>query len=407
MALDVFKEAFDNSYQEFFQRTLVAKEIANTRFEPTLSYGESVERVAYDISSVKVRTVSRGSASTIDTISDTSELLTINYDKEAVFHISDGEVTQAGPLNPGETIGAEVARKVALDLDAMVFGEVTNALYDFDEGDLTTGASTGSGITLSNTTVPQMTTRMAAKLQRKNNQMVTSNMAFVVDAYAAADIEQYLLGKDIDIAGAVFKNGYAGVIRNATLYISENLTGECVLALATNPTDGDTITYNGVVITFVATLSGGAAEIHIASTVDITRANLVEWLNAGGASAEAEATDTGYSAASAADQALLTNITATNDNTANTATIVQKGSGRLTLSETLTDGTDTWTADKNVLHCYFGKKGAIDLVVQDMKQVEMRPTADRRGTNVFTSCLAGYKTFTDGTKKFLDVLIEA
>jgi hypothetical protein len=37
----------------------------------------------------------------------------------------------------------------------------------------------------------------------------------------------------------------------------------------------------------------------------------------------------------------------------------------------------------------------------------MRPTADRRGTNVFTSYLAGVKTFADGAKKFLDVLITA
>jgi hypothetical protein len=37
----------------------------------------------------------------------------------------------------------------------------------------------------------------------------------------------------------------------------------------------------------------------------------------------------------------------------------------------------------------------------------MRPTADRRGTNVFSSYLAGLKTFADGAKKFLDVKISA
>jgi hypothetical protein len=58
-----------------------------------------------------------------------------------------------------------------------------------------------------------------------------------------------------------------------------------------------------------------------------------------------------------------------------------------------------------MIHAYFGKKGAVDVVVQDMKEVDMRPTADRRGTNVFTSLLAGIKTFTDGGKKILDVKI--
>ena len=42
-----------------------------------------------------------------------------------------------------------------------------------------------------------------------------------------------------------------------------------------------------------------------------------------------------------------------------------------------------------------------------MKNVDMRPTADRRGTNVFSSYLAGLKTFADGAKKFLDVKISA
>lgn len=405
MSLAIYKEQFDNAYQEVFQKVTVATAIMNTRFEPVLKFGESVERVAYDISNVAVRTVTRGSASTIDTVTDSSELLTVNVERESAFHISDGEVTQAGPLNPGEVIGGQIARKVAIDLDARCFAEVTNALYNFDTGDLTTTASNGTPITLSSTTVPQMVTRMSAKLQNKNNQDTMLNMALVVDAYGAADIAQYLLGKNIDLAGAVFKNGYTDVVSNAQMYVSENLTGEAVLALATNPTDGDTITFAGVTVTFVATLSGGESEIHIASTVDITRANFVEWLNAGGADAEAEATDTGYSAATTADQVILAQASGTNDNSANTATVVVPGAGRLNVSETLTDGTDAWS--KSFIHAYFGKKGAIDLVIQDMKEVDMRPTADRRGTNVFSSYLAGIKTFADGAKKFLDVHILA
>ena len=78
MALTDYKAAFDNKYQEIFQKTLVAKDIMNMRLEPTLTYGGSVTRVAIDISGVQVRTVTRGSASTIDSITDTAEALTIN-----------------------------------------------------------------------------------------------------------------------------------------------------------------------------------------------------------------------------------------------------------------------------------------------------------------------------------------
>jgi len=402
MSLVTFKEQFDNAYQEIFQKVLVAKEVMNTRFEPVLKYGESVERVAVDISGVRVRTVSRGSASTIDTISDTSELITINLEKEAAFFVSDGEVTQAGPMNPGEWIGGEIAKKVAIDLDARCFAEVLNAAFDFDNGDLATLASDGAGITLSSTTVPQMVSRMPAKLRYKNNQMVNSNMVFVVDSYAAADIAQYLLGKNIDLAGYVFKNGYTGDVSTASMYVSENLTGEAVLSIATTPTDGDTVTIAGVVFTFKTTLGTTAGNVAIGGSADAARLNLSELINA------PSTTDAGQVALSAANQLVITDtlkLVATDDAAANTMTIVGTGSGRLIVSETLTDGTDAWT--KNFIHAYFGKRGAIDLVVQDMKPVDMRVTSDRRGTNVFSSYLAGLKTFTDGSKKFLDVLINA
>lgn len=386
-----------------FQKTLVAKEIANTRFEPVLKYGESIERVAFDISGVQVRDTVRGSASTIDSVTDSSELLEVNIEKEAVFHISDGEVKQAGPLNPGEKIGAEVGMKVAISLDARVFAEVRNALYNFDNGDLTTTSSTGVGITLNSTTVPQLVSRMGAKLKFRNNQLVTTNMCLVVDSYAASEVTQYLLGKNIDLAGYTFKNGYTGDVSNAQLYTSENLTGEALLSLATNVTANDTITVNGVVFTAKATPSV-AGEFDVAGSADATRAIIANAING---SATGQDSATGYFEVSAANRAILTNagIVATNDDTANTLTLIGTGSGRLTVSETLTDGTDAWTL--NIIHAYYGKKGAIDLVVQDMKEVDMRPTADRRGTNVFSSYLAGVKTFSDGAKKFLDVWINA
>lgn len=397
MALTDYKVAFDNSYQEIFQKTLVAKDIANMRLEPMLTYGGSVTRVALDLSGVLVRTVSRGSASTIDAITDSTETLTVNIEKEAVFHISDGEVTQTGPLNAMQTAGKEIARKVALDLDGRLFAEVPNALYAFDNGDLTTGASTGTPITLSSTTVPQMVSRMSAKLRNKNNQEIMTNMVLVVDSYAASDITQYLLGKNIDLAGSVFKNGYTGDVANAQMYISENLTSTSVLSIATQPTDGDTVTIAGVVFTFKTTLGSTAGNVAIAGSADAARLNLSELINAPGT------TDAGQVALSAADQLTMSKYVATDSASANTLTLVGTGTGRTLVSETLTDGTDAWT--HNYLNCYFGKKGAIDMVVQDMKEVDVIRTSDRRGHNVFSSYLAGIKTFADGAKKFLNVKI--
>lgn len=398
MSLVEYKEHFDNAYEEVFQKVLVAKEIANTRFEPVLRYGDSVRRVAFDISAVQVRDVTRGSASTIDSVTDTSETLTVNIEKEAAFHISDGEVTQAGPLNPGEVIGAQIARKVAIDLDGRVFAETLNADYNFDNGDLTTLSSTGVGITLSSTTVPQMTTRMAAKLASKNNQDTMTNMCLVVDPYAATDIAQYLLGKSIDLAGSVFKNGYTDVVNNAQMYVSNNLTGSFTLLVEEVATADEVLTINGVTFTAKAT-PANPGEFDVAGSVDAQGAILANMING---SSTGKDSATGYFEVSAANRLLLAGLSATYDTDTNTLTVIGTGTGRITVTSTLSSGITT-----NFLHAYYGKKGAIDLVVQDLKEVDMRPTADRRGTNIFSSYLAGLKTFADGSKKFLNVLINA
>jgi hypothetical protein len=382
-------------YEEVFQKTLVAKDIMNTRFEAVLTYGASVQRVQFDISGVQVRSVTRGAASTIDSVTDSTELLTVNLEKEAVFHVSDGEVTQAGPLNPGQEIGKQIGRKVALDLDGRCFAEVTNALYNFDNGDLTTGTSTGVAITLSSTTVPQMVSRMGAKLRNKNNQEIMTNMVLVVDSYAASDITQYLLGKNIDLAGNVFKNGYTGDVSNAQLYVSENLSGEATLLSAGTFSDADTVTINGVVFTMKTVLGATPGNVLIGANAAASITNLTALINA-----PTVTTAQGVALTSTSDLAIIAQIAAT-ATSATVMTIIGTGTGRLTVSETAAN----WSWSTNFLHCYFGKKGAIDLVIQAMKEVDMRPTVDRRGTNVFSSYLAGIKTFADGAKKFLDVLI--
>lgn len=400
MALTDFKTAFDEAYQEIFQKVLVAMEVANTRLEDMLFFGQAVERVKYDIDSVDVQDITLHSDMTVDSISDTKETLTVNNNKGTLFPLSAKEMVQAGPLNPAEVIGGKVAHKLATYVDADVLYETTNANLDFDTGDLTTLASTGVPITINSTTTPQMVSRMPAKLQ-KNNQTLM-DLALVIDSYGASDMFQYMLGKDADFTKALWENGNTGeTVASATIYISENLTGEAVLGLATQPTANDTVVIEGVTFTFVASPSS-AGDVDLGANVDATRANLAAAINAGSGAG------TDYIELSAADRRTITKvnrITATNDDTANTLTIVGKGSGRLTVSETLTDGTDAW--DKNFIHAYFGRKGGIDVVVQSKPETEMRPEPKQPTDNVLSTVLYGIKTFDDGKRKFLDVLISS
>lgn len=395
MSLIIYKKQFSNAYQEVFQKTTISPTLMNTRFEPMLKFGASVERSIIDISGVLVRTVTRGVASTIDPIADSSEFLTINLEKELVFYVSDGEITQTGPLNPGEEFGKQTARKLAIDLDGRCFAEVLNASFTFDTGDLTTTTSTGVPITLSSTTVPQMVARMGAKLRNRNNQDIMTNMNIVVDSYAASDLTQYLLGKNIDLAGGVFKNGYSGDVSNARLYVSENLTGSVVGTTVGVFADGETITINGVVFTARTVIGAVAGTFLIGASATASLVNLAALINA------PSVTNANQVALSAADQTTVTQtlkLAATSG--ASTITVNGTGSGRLTVAETGANYSQV-----SYINAYFGKTGAIDLVVQNLAEVDMRITPDRRGTNVFSSYLAGIKTFADGKKKFLNVLL--
>lgn len=395
MALTQFKTAYQNSYETTFFKRFVAKEVMNTRFEKDLKYGSSVVRFAYDITNVRVRSVTRGAASTIDSVTDSSGTLTVNLEKEAVFHVSDGEMTQAGPLNPANKIGSDVGKKVQQDLDARSFAEVRNALFAFDNGDLTTSTSSGTPITLSPTTVPQMVSRMRAKLRVKNN-VEGEDMVTVIDSYSGSDINQYLMGKNIDLAGSVFANGYSGEMDMAQVYISENLTSEVVGTAAANFANGEQVVLGGVTFTAVTTIGATPGNFLIGASANASLVNLAGLINNPGT------TSANQIALASGDQVTLTDtlkLVATVN--ASVITVVGIGAGRaLSYSETGAQfSLVAW------INGYFGNRGAIDLVVQDMKLVDMRETADRRGTNIFNSYLAGIKTFADGAKQFLDVKI--
>lgn len=395
MALTDFAVHFDNTYEEVVNKVLVGKAIANLRFEPVLAYGESIERVAYDISGIRVRTVSRGSASTVDTLTDSSSTLTIDTEKETCFYISDGEMKQAGPLNPGTVIGGKVGLKIATDLDGRILNETLNAYLTFDEGDLAGATVNGTPISLNSDTVPQLITRLPAKLLRNNQ--VLSNMAFVVDSYIASDISQYLLGKQFDIVNSVFKNGYVeGQVAGAELYISENLTGEATITLSSAVT-GDTIIINGVVFE-AAQCPSLPGEFFSSATDVLTNFGVLLMDPYNDAAATTVIALSDADAATITDLGLYCNTAA---GSAGSITIFGRGSGRLTISETMGLGRIV----QNLIHCYYGKKGGIDVVIQDFKPVDIRKTANMRGQNIFSSYLMGKKTFTDGSKKFLNVEI--
>lgn len=258
-------------------------------------------------------------------------------------------------MNMGKTI-SQVIDGYVLNLPVSTAGVTT-----LDDGDF--GGTDGNPKTSSNTVIDDIINTSIQEVDLANS---GSDRFMVVSAYEANDLRGYLQSTGNMVGDEVIRMGIPSQVRKVgttfsgvDVFQSNNVTQTVVLGLATNPTDGDTITIAGVTITFVATLSGGASEVHIGTAVDDTRATLVRWLNAYGADAEAEAATTGFSAASNADQSTLSRlqVVATNDNAADEATVTTKGVVKV--SETLTNGTDTWATPFRYL--VFGDYGSINL----------------------------------------------
>ena len=395
MALNDFKQDYILRYQDILSKVMVGMKIASTRFESNLKFGDTVNRTILNLSAVRVRSFSNLTDQTIDPLTDSEETMTINVQVGAVFPIARLEKIQAGPLNPAMVAGKEVAIKVANYLDSVILGEVVNAWAAFDTGNLTTSAASGTPITLSSTTVPQMVAQSYAKLYSNNVGM--TNLAWVLDPFSISQIAQFPIGKEMSTENTTFKNGFTGNLFGAEVYTSNNLTGEATLLSAGAFGDTQTIVIGGVTFTTMTTLGATAGNVLIGANAAATITNLAALINAPG-------TTTAQGVAlSAADQIIITDVlglTAT-ATSATVLTIVGRGSSRLTLSETQTNA--SWAT--NFVHAFYGMKGAIDVAVQDQPTVEMREESRQLTTNIFNNVVAAVKTFTDGKQKFLDVKI--
>lgn len=396
MALNDFKQDYILRYQDILSKVMVGLKIASTRFESNLKFGDTVNRTILDLSAVRVRSFTNLTDQTIDPLTDSEETMTINVQVGAVFPIARLEKIQAGPLNPAMTAGKEVAMKVANYLDSVILGEIVNAWAIFDTGNLTTAAASGTPITLSSTTVPQMVAQSYAKLYSNNVGM--TNLAWVLDPFSISQIAQFPIGKEMSTENTTFKNGFTGNLFGAEVYTSNNLTGEATLKFTGNAVNAETVTIGGVAFQGVTTI-GAVAGNYLVSAADSTTAvtNLAGLIN------NPSVTSATQVALSAANQIIVTDVLGLTAvaTSATVMTIKGRGSSRLTLAETQTNA--TW--DTNFVHAFYGMKGAIDVAVQDQPTVEMREESKQLTTNIFNNVVAAVKTFTDGKQKFLDVKI--
>ena len=389
-----FPEIWAKEQQIIFFKENVALQVADTSFKGEMSFGDTLNRPFR--SSNAVQSYTRGTAISIDDKTDTQESLTVNRQFATGFYMDDFDKVQSRYdliSKYAQDDGVYLSNQV----DADVLGEYANAASTVDDGSI--GGTEGNGIALSTSNVLK-TVSAAKKALRKLN-IPASDLFGVISPEFEDILIQYGAGRDTVMGDDANKKGSIMNFYDFKLFSSNQTTGSASLALATNPTADDTVVIAGVTFTFKASPSA-TWEVDLGGDVDTTRANLAALINTPGT------TTSGGIALTGNDLRNFENlVSATNDNSANTLTIVYKGAGTLVVSETLTAGGDLWTATKQKQHNLFGKKNAVTLVMQSDSRPQIKDVQDKLGKNILNGVLYGVKTFADGAKQLVNVELQS
>lgn len=402
------------SFKEFWSRTMqrkhfkndVFRAIASFREEEVLKKGDTVNRPYR--SKIVTQDYTRGTAFTVQDLTDTNEQLLVQTAKIAPFYVDDLDELQSD-----YGIAANYAEDAAVSLgnviDGDVLGEYDQTNLVVEDDDMNVGGTDGVGFTVNTGNIQKMFAVAKKKLKRKS----ANDQLFAV---ISPDVEQvlmeYLAGKESQLGDSTGMNGNIGKYYGFDLYVSNSLGWSAVLYMATLPTNTDTVTLKiadpetaetTITFTFVSSIGSTAGNVLIdgGSSVDTTRASLAALINAPGT------TNSTQVALSAAHQALLKGVTATNSNSADTLTLKGEGKSFIVVGETLTAAADIWTANTQIQHNLFGRKGCIDVVIQKKPNVEFKDVPDKLGKNVAPWTLYGLKTFNDGKDEFVDVKVRS
>jgi hypothetical protein len=384
--------------QDNLHKRLVAKAIATVYTGP--------DRIVHS----NYQSEAEGSDGTASTYSVTDyelsdDTLTVNRQVHASEHIYSIEKLQTR-FDLAMQRAAEASQIVADKIDQYVLNlpVATAGVSNLDAGVMAGGASNGTAYEVTSSTVDDVTNTVR-ELLLINNARVEKGIDWVVTPRELTDVTAFMQNNGFSVADAAIRNGFVGEMFNGIrVFVSNNLTHDCTLTMDTNPTDGDTLTINGVTIKFLDALAGNPGEIHITASVDQTRANLEAFLDLFGDSTIAEAANAGSTKLSAEDIKTLkkAQIATTNNNGADTLLVEAKGT--LTVGETFAAGTNVWGFINR--HTIAQVRGSLFLALPSGgMELDQKPVTGKTGREFVTSQVYNSTIWTRPKKEIFDVYV--
>lgn len=374
--------------------------IANMQLRDLLA-GEGRKAHRTILSYPATETYTPGTDMTNVALTGSKETLEVNNFKAALMTVDDTEERQS-ILDLGSKVAYRMMKAHKNIIEQTVLGQISNALHTLDDGSV--GGTSGNNMVLNSDVVPQVFVAADTKLDAID--APRAGRTAIVGTHFMRFLKLQQAARGTNFSDGVNTNGVVANLFGWDIVQSNNLPYTAVLSLATQPTNGDTITIAGVTITLHATpIASAWADIR--TDVDTTRTFIRDLINyqngTGGTVAGVVGTD--FTDVSPENRHIWRKrgLLAVDSPSGDTLTIT--GYGDIVVSETLTDATDGWTSQRQ--DSLFGIRGCIDLVVQMPPKIEIGRAEKQFADRIKSMVGHGVKTFADGAREMVRVKINA
>lgn len=370
-----------------------AMAIANTRLVNLVAgAGDTVHRtiVSYPASATYVP----GTDITATPVTGSKESLTINTWLASLVTIDDTEKRQS-LIEIGSLVATRMMKDHNNRIEQAVLAEVTNASWTLDDGNV--GGVAGNNASVTTNTVPSFFIAADTKLDAID--APKAGRTAVIGGHFLGQLKLQQAGRPTVFGDGVNTRGVVTSLFGWDIMYSNNLPYTAIISIATQPTDGDTLTIAGVTLTFKTALGTTAGNVLIGASAATARVNLAALLNT-------PQTTTAQGFALSEENTFLLRdkrrLVAVDD-TASKVTIT--GFGDIVVAETLTAPADIWSAQRQ--DSLFLMPGAIDLIVQIPPMVEVSRAPKGFADHVKSLIGMGKKTYADGARQMVRVKVDA
>lgn len=383
---------FAKRIQKNLNKKAIFTDLANFDLLPGLTFGKQVDRPY--ISALKAQLYTPDTSLIKQDVTGTTDPITIDQQPSIWFFLDDRHKKQ-NAYDTRREIAEEAADQIRIFQDGAFLAGVIDATDTIDDSDMS-GGTASDHFVLTENNIDKLF-RLARKEMLLNNVEDKGDWFAVLPPTAEGYLWQRVADKNSAMGDASASKGFIGTYNGFKVYVSNNLTCSARWTPANQPSDGDTITINGITFTAETGALDAAGKFKSETDLSTTLAHLAAGINAHGATVSGS-----FYAVSDANKLTMQKWSAVA--TATYITVyIQGGSESITVAASETN--DPWSHE--TCHIFFGKKKCVDMVVQsDYTIEEGRAVANGKiGSEFISNILYGCDTPVKGKEKMVNALM--